>query len=109
LLPKNPRLDPTPLELRIANEEEEECVGVLAKEAGVLSVRAHPAPTVAPTATPAERASELRKQAFEACGRGHWNECLARLDEAKTLDPAGESDPEVQAARRRAMSGLPPR
>lgn len=43
---------------------------------------------------------ELRKDAFEACGRGHFAECERKLDEAKKLDPQGESHPDVQNARR---------
>ena len=58
--------------------------------------------TAGPTIEPSP--AELRKAAFEACGRGHWKECLNRFDEAKSYDPAGDADPEVQAARKRALA-----
>jgi len=61
-------------------------------------------PTV-PTATtashpPPSRAEELRNEAFDACGRGHFADCEHKLDEAMKLEPDGENDPDVQNARR---------
>jgi hypothetical protein len=58
-----------------------------------------------PTATtasppPPSRTEELRKEAFDACGRGHFTDCERKLDEAKQLDPNGDNDPDVQNARR---------
>ena len=58
------------------------------------------------TAQPPPSAKELRKQAFEACGRGQWQACIARFDEAKDLDPEGDQDPEITAARERAKNAL---
>ena len=36
-------------------------------------------------------AAKLRQDATDACGRGEWVVCVAKLDEAKRADPAGES------------------
>lgn len=56
------------------------------------------------------RAAEIRKKAFEQCLANEFKDCLQKLDEAKRLDPAGDSRPEVRQARdnaNRALS-LPP-
>lgn len=52
------------------------------------------------------RAAELRKQAFDKCLASEWKPCLEKLDEAKRLDPAGDSRPEVKQARDNATKGL---
>jgi DNA-directed RNA polymerase specialized sigma24 family protein len=56
-----------------------------------------------PTATPdtprEPPAVELRRSGLALCAERRFGECEARLDEAKRLDPAGESTPEVQQAR----------
>jgi len=54
-----------------------------------------------PPLTPARK---LRSEAFEACGRGHWQQCIDRFNEARTLDPAGDTDPDVVDARKRATA-----
>ena len=46
-----------------------------------------------------QKARELRKQAFQACVQDAWAACERALDEASRLDPRGESDAMVQAAR----------
>ncbi len=46
-----------------------------------------------------EEAADLRDEAFGLCAQGRWAECEARLDDARDLDPAGEADPRVRAAR----------
>ncbi len=51
-------------------------------------------------------ARALRGQAFEACVHDQWNQCLADLDAAQTIDPAGDADPRVQAARQDANEAL---
>jgi hypothetical protein len=62
--------------------------------------------TTPPTQSPEERAAadraeaaKLREQAFAQCDAKHWDECEARLDDAKKLDPAGEGDPRVEMQR----------
>lgn len=56
------------------------------------------------------RAEELRKEAFEKCLAKEWSDCVQKLDDAKRLDPAGDSQPAVQQARDNAekAKGLPP-
>lgn len=55
--------------------------------------------------TPTQRALALRTQAFAACKEAQWDPCLAWLDEAAQLDPAGDATPEVIAARAAAKKG----
>jgi hypothetical protein len=45
------------------------------------------------------RAEALRDQAFAALALGGREGAREKLDEARSLDPAGESDPRVQEAR----------
>jgi hypothetical protein len=58
--------------------------------------------------TPEERAIRLREEAFMACGKRRWAECEIRLDEAKQLDPAGDTNPRVLAARHAIFQALHP-
>jgi hypothetical protein len=46
-----------------------------------------------------DRAEALRQKAYAACGTKAWAECGALLDEAKGLDPPGETDPRVKILR----------
>lgn len=48
---------------------------------------------------------ELRRMAIEACNDGSWDQCLAYLDAAAKLDPAGDAAPKVQRTRERAVRG----
>jgi hypothetical protein len=50
--------------------------------------------------TPAERAASLRDQALAACDGAQWTECASKLDQARAIDPAGETAPRVAAARK---------
>jgi hypothetical protein len=53
-----------------------------------------------PEPTPDERrAAGLRDEGLRACGEDRYEECLARLDEAATLDPAGDRTQPVREAR----------
>jgi DNA-directed RNA polymerase specialized sigma24 family protein len=52
------------------------------------------------------RAAEIRKEAFAKCLASEWRACLDKLDDAKKLDPAGDSRPEVRQARENAEKGL---
>jgi hypothetical protein len=47
------------------------------------------------------QAEKLRDEADEACGLQLWARCSARLDDAKALDPAGESEERVQRWRQK--------
>jgi hypothetical protein len=49
--------------------------------------------------TPREHAEALRKEAETSCQLELWGRCSTKLDEAMKLDPAGESQPRVQALR----------
>jgi hypothetical protein len=78
---------------------------------GGLLFRPIPAPLPVWSGSPPPSASsvdaaELRTQAFAACAEWRWQECRALLDDASRIDPAGESAPDVQAARKRAEWGL---
>jgi DNA-directed RNA polymerase specialized sigma24 family protein len=53
------------------------------------------------------RGAELRERAIEACKRAAFDACRRDLDDARTLDPAGEAAPRVQAARRAIRDGRP--
>jgi hypothetical protein len=48
----------------------------------------------------AHGAAELRSEAYAACDAHRWRECGEKLDQAKEIDPEGESDPRVVAARK---------
>jgi hypothetical protein len=48
----------------------------------------------------------LRHQAFGDCGSQRWTACLAGLDGAKRLDPAGDRSAEVQIIRQQAEHQL---
>ena len=87
---------------------------------GLVYALAHPgAPPPAPSPSapssapapelPSQRliaASDLRRHAFAECEASHWPECIARFDDARMLDPAGDQAPEVQAARANARDEL---
>jgi hypothetical protein len=65
----------------------------------------HPGPGV----TPEAQAKWLRTDALAACAVGDFDKCRTKLDEARGLDPAGESDPKVVEARKAiAMQELSP-
>lgn len=54
------------------------------------------------------RAFEMRKRALEQCNQSKWKECVDGLDEAKRLDPAGDTAPPVTRAREDAAKALSP-
>ena len=53
----------------------------------------------AASAKQAALAKSIRGQALAECGLQRYDECGSDLDQAKKLDPAGESEPEVVKAR----------
>lgn len=76
-----------------------------------------PTPPAPPTANPSPPPVESdlvaatnakRDDAFTACDEARWALCDRLLDEAKKLDPAGESDPRVLRARAAADRGQHP-
>jgi hypothetical protein len=54
---------------------------------------------------PMDWARVLRGEAYKACLENHWRECLNDLVAARDLDPDGDRDPIVAAARKDAMDG----
>jgi DNA-directed RNA polymerase specialized sigma24 family protein len=55
-----------------------------------------------------ERAKLLRAEAMKSCDEGAYNRCLKGLDEAKELDPAGDTAPDVVWARKKAKLASEP-
>jgi DNA-directed RNA polymerase specialized sigma24 family protein len=51
------------------------------------------------TPTPLDRARALRQSALDKCAAAAYRECIAQLDEAKALDPIGETASAVIDAR----------
>jgi hypothetical protein len=49
---------------------------------------------------PHEVAEKTRDEALGACERALWGLCEQKLDDARAIDPAGESEERVQKARR---------
>jgi hypothetical protein len=79
-------------------------VGILARGAWMPLFERHhlrtaPVAGVKPDATVAL----LRSDAKKACEANDWAECAAKLDVAKSLDPAGDELPEVAELRKRAV------
>ena len=52
------------------------------------------------------RAEPVRRLALEKCAASDWKACVDGLDEAKRLDPAGDTQPVVQQARQAAANAL---
>jgi len=61
-----------------------------------------------PSSTPREQAALLRREALAACDTQDFVACTAKLDDAKSLDPSGESEPRVVAARAAIAASLAP-
>jgi hypothetical protein len=57
-------------------------------------------PPRGPTPMQLEQARLLRSQALGDCEDEFWPECEDKLDRASKIDPAGETAPDVQAARK---------
>ena len=52
------------------------------------------------------RAEPVRRAALEKCAKSDFKSCIDGLDEARRLDPAGDSRPDVQQARKAADDAL---
>jgi hypothetical protein len=50
--------------------------------------------------SPVKHAAKLRAEAATACSKKAWTECEQKLNEARDIDPAGESDPPVVEERK---------
>ncbi|HEY3820701.1 MAG TPA: hypothetical protein VGL81_26225 [Polyangiaceae bacterium] len=55
-----------------------------------------------------QKAAAIRGEAFAACDAKRWTECGGKLDEAMALDPAGEGDARVVAARKAVSDATRP-
>jgi hypothetical protein len=44
-------------------------------------------------------AEKLRAEAADACAQSQWKRCAEKLDEARSMDPAGEGDARVKRMR----------
>ncbi len=55
---------------------------------------------------PIDRAKLLRSEAFRACMNNQWKQCLDGLAAASELDPDGDRDPAVVAAKVDAGNGI---
>jgi hypothetical protein len=62
----------------------------------------HPEKVQAPEAH-GTAATAMRSAAAGLCAEQRWDECLAKLDEAKQIDPTGDKLPDVEALRGRAI------
>jgi hypothetical protein len=84
-------------------------VGLALAAAVALVIKAalpEPVPTaIPPDDTPAYRAGAMRADARKSCKEHRWHECLAELDDAKALDPAGDDTPELKELRREIAEG----
>jgi outer membrane protein TolC len=66
-----------------------------------------PAPEPVESAPPQlVSAADLRRDAFGECQVHEWAACLADLDRARAIDPAGDAAPAVKDARARAIAGI---
>ena len=63
-------------------------------------------PPVPSSPPPLLVASQLRDEAREACAREEWNTCYRKLEDAKDVDPAGDTAPGVAALWKAANGGL---
>ena len=62
-----------------------------------------PAP-IAPSVDDLVVAADLRRKAAAACGAKQWSVCLAELDEARAVDPDGDTT--VTRLRDKAIAGI---
>jgi len=66
---------------------------------------AKPSPTGASPAA-LSAAADLRRKAIAACDAKDWSVCLARLDEARAIDPGGDDGPGIETLREKAIAGI---
>jgi hypothetical protein len=59
-----------------------------------------------PRPPPHEVAEKMRDEAMGACGRRLWGLCEQKLDDARAIDPAGESEERVEKARRDILNSV---
>jgi len=59
---------------------------------------------VVPSATDLAVAAELRRKASAACDAKQWSVCLAKLDDARAVDPGGDDALAVKTLRNQALA-----
>ena len=59
-----------------------------------------------PQPTPVQQAEVVRADAAKACDQSHWVSCRDKLDQARELDPGGDTAPSVQEMRSRISAAL---
>jgi RNA polymerase sigma factor (sigma-70 family) len=64
------------------------------------------APIQPDSPSPLEQARALRDDGLRKCERSDWKGCLDSLDKARALDPVGDADPVIGAAREQARKAL---
>ena len=67
-----------------------------------------PPPVDSVVVDPLVAAATFRQNAFAECDAKQWDTCLAYLDRARALDPAGDEAPQVKKARETAIKGILP-
>lgn len=55
---------------------------------------------------PPDRAGQLRRAGLDDCQHARWQPCVDKLDQARALDPAGDTAPRVVEARKAAAAAL---
>ncbi len=76
-------------------------LGMAAVIVAVFLAWPRPAPEIASPPTPEQQqAAKMRDDAIDACKELRWDACEEGLNAATALDPEGETDPRVIAARR---------
>jgi len=93
------------LALGISRWELEPVPGMMRDEPGEISVLEPAVSTHVTQVDPQDWAAVLRGEAYRACLDRAWKQCLNGLDAARDLDPEGDADPDVQAARVDAETG----
>ncbi|HEX8795118.1 MAG TPA: hypothetical protein VF765_29425 [Polyangiaceae bacterium] len=65
-----------------------------------------PSPSFAPPQRDLAAAADWRNKAIGACDAQKWEECLADLDIARSIDPDGDDTALVKSTRDRAIKGV---
>ncbi|HYQ45698.1 MAG TPA: sigma-70 family RNA polymerase sigma factor [Polyangiaceae bacterium] len=79
-------------------------LGVGALFSRALQPKGDPSGIAREPITPLERARSLRLEGLQHCAAGAYRECIAALDQAKDLDPAGENAIAINEARAAAAN-----
>ena len=94
------------LALGISRWELEPVPGMMHDYPGPISMLEPAVSTHVTQVDPVDWAAVLRGEAFASCLHYDWKQCLNGLDAARDLDPDGDGDPAVQAARSDAFDGI---